>query len=261
MSSINTSFPVTQTSSGVVFDICSEDINMVLPVSGSSGSNVFYMIDRSTAANIFVNETPAAIKTASENLIPLTNTSNSTVFYMNPDKIAELIDNGSGTKIIFTPGNQTTEVYIVDESRIVIRALIAAVGPVLTPFSYLIGAPGVTGVDYNFTSAANTTEQSIQLGATTIIGSNDAVVSIVIECITDMNAAITGVLDVGRTSGSDEYVSSTPSPTVGFPISVSQTVYPSTSATSVYYSMTPSANWSTMSAGKWRVTVIRENIQ
>src|SRR5690242_17642051 len=131
MPSINTSFPVTQTSSGVAFDICSEDINMVLPVSGSSGSNVFYMIDRSTAANIFVNETPAAINTASWNLIPLTNTSNTTVFYMNPDKIAELIDNGTGTKIIFNPGNQTTEVYIVNESRTVIRDLIAVRGQVL----------------------------------------------------------------------------------------------------------------------------------
>ncbi len=259
MPSINTSFPVTQTSSGVVFDMCAEDINIV--ITQGRGSRIFYMIDRSTAADIIVDETALQVNTASDNLIALTNTSNATVFYMNPDKIAELIDNGTGTKILFNPGNQTTEVYIVDESRTVIRGLIAARGSVLTPFSYLIGAPGVTGVNYNFTSVANTTEQSFQLGGTTIIGANDAIVSIVVEGIDDMNGVITGTLDVGRTSGSDEYISSTPAPTSGNTISVGQTVYPSTSATSVYYSMTPSENWSTMTSGKWRITVIRENIQ
>jgi len=254
----NTSFSVTQTSSGVSFDISSEDINIV--IASGSGSNIFYMINRATSANVIVDESHAAVSAASGNLIPLTNTENTATFYMNPDKIAELIDNGTGTKILFNLGDQTTERYVVDESRAVIRALIASKGAVLSSFRYTIGAPGVAGCDYNFTSVANTTEQSIQLGGTTIIGANDAVVSMVVVCITGMNGIITGILDVGITSGSAEYINSNPLPVQGATMSVGQVTYPLTTESSVYFSVTPDANWSTMTQGKWSIEVIRENI-
>src|SRR3990167_6099200 len=70
----------------------------------------------------------------------------------------------------------------------------------LRTVEYTIGVPGVTGVDHNFTSVANTTEQSIQLGGTAILPANSPTISIVVKCTDGLNGGITVSTDVGSTA-------------------------------------------------------------
>lgn len=124
-------------------------------------------------------------------------------------------------------------------------------GAYLKKVSYTIGAPGVTGVDYNFTSAANMTEQSIQLGAAAIIPASSPIASIVARCTTALVGGGSSS-DVGKSSGSDEYLSTIDLSALNainsagpFPALIA--------ASSVYFSAIPDANWSTLSA--WVIEV------
>ena len=120
---------------------------------------------------------------------------------------------------------------------------------------YTIGVAGTSGVDYTFTSVANTTEQSIQLGGTTIIPVKSPVIQLTAHCVTGLNGAITGTGELGLTSGSNTYMSlpalddtdeMAASP-IGNVISAS--------ATSVWFSFTPSANWDTITTGVWKIWI------
>lgn len=142
--------------------------------------------------------------------------------------------------------------YLVDQLNIIFGIIS---GTNVITKSYTIGAPGVAGCDYNFTSAANTTEQSIQLGATTIIPATSPLTSLVLVCQTGLNGAITGTIDIGKTSGTDEYMSSVDVDDTNEIISVGQQVMADVAASSVYFSMTPSANWSTITTGKWKIWI------
>lgn len=121
---------------------------------------------------------------------------------------------------------------------------------------YTVGVAGVTGVNHSFTSAANTTEQSLRLGGTDIIPLNSIPLSITAKCIDGLSGAITGTVDVGKTSGSTTYMAAV---NLDDTDDVYRTVYTlngdATTASSVYFSMTPSANWDTITAGKWKVWV------
>lgn len=128
-------------------------------------------------------------------------------------------------------------------------------GGALKKRSYTIGAPGVAGCDYNFTSVANATEQSIQLGAATIIPALSPVPSVVVWCMAGVNDPITASVDVGKTAGTDEYISAVDLDDTNEITSVSQQVVPDVVATSVYFSATPSANWNTVTTWKLQVDV------
>lgn len=120
--------------------------------------------------------------------------------------------------------------------------------------SYTIGVADVSGCDYNFTSVANTTEQSIQLGATTIIPAASPVNSIVAKTLVALVGG-TQTSDIGVGSGTDEYVAGADLSSLNAIASCSQVITPSASTSSVYFSVTPSANWSLLSAGKWKVDI------
>lgn len=119
---------------------------------------------------------------------------------------------------------------------------------------YTVGLFGVAGCDYNFASAANTTEQSIQLGATTIIPALASVTSIIGTCSVAMVGG-TATADIGITSGSDEYFAAVPLSSLNETWSSSASVVASGVATSIYFSITPSANWNTLSLCKWQIKV------
>lgn len=129
----------------------------------------------------------------------------------------------------------------------------------LRTVEYTIGVPGVTGVDYNFTSVANTTEQSIQLGGTAILPANSPTISIVVKCTDGLNGGITVSTDVGSTAGGlDRYYNGVAGLGTLDAISAGNAfaaAVMSSSASSVYLSFTPSANWNTMTTGKWKVWV------
>src|SRR3990167_7726835 len=127
---------------------------------------------------------------------------------------------------------------------------------------YTIGVPGVAGVDYNFPGGAldQANIRSVQLGGTTIIPENSPVIVIISKCIVGLNDAITGSVDIGNASEGSQFlpgatlddtdeIVSTDNSTVDI------TTYVSASASSVYFSMTPSANWSTITTGTWKVWI------
>ena len=134
---------------------------------------------------------------------------------------------------------------------------------------YIVGVAGVTGCDHNFTSVANTTEQSIQLGGTTIIPLKSWIIGSVILCTATVSGAATATVDLGTTSGGTENgfsginsytvdvinVRRYSSAIVSNSISVSPKSAATDVATSVYFSATPSANWDTLTTGKWEIFI------
>lgn len=128
----------------------------------------------------------------------------------------------------------------------------------VTTTSYTVGMPGVSGVDLNFTSAANSNQQSKQLGAAAIIPPNSVIQSIVIKCITAPTTA-GAVADVGNTSGGSEWMSSIPMDTLNAVQSVSTQVSAQSSASSIYFSITPGANWNTQTNGVWKIWITTIN--
>lgn len=151
-----------------------------------------------------------------------------------------LVDNGAVVeKVLFDLGT------IADEVNSVIT------GAALIKKSYTIGIFGVSGCDYNFASAANTTEQSIQLGSS-IIPALSSVTSLIASCSIALVGG-TATCDIGVTSGSDEYASGVALSSLNATLSSSAAVAASGVATSIYFSVTPSANWNSLSAAKWTV--------
>lgn len=116
---------------------------------------------------------------------------------------------------------------------------------------YTVGAPAVAGCDYNFVSAANTSEQSIQLGATTVIPATSVISSIKPQTLVSLVGG-TATSDIGSSSGDDSFLSS-------IDLTLINSIYsggpfsPVIGASSVYFSATPSANWSGLSA--WKVQI------
>jgi hypothetical protein len=122
--------------------------------------------------------------------------------------------------------------------------------------AYTVGIAG-SGADYEFTAAADALEQSIQLGATAIVPANSPITSIVAKCTTGISdgSPTTATADVGNTSGGDELISTVSLEVANDVVSVSAVVVANTSASSVYFSITPGVNWITLTAGIWKVWV------
>lgn len=123
--------------------------------------------------------------------------------------------------------------------------------------SYTIGVPAATGVNHNFTSAANATEQSIQIGSAAIIPANSPIVSVEVKCIEAIAgaSATTALCDVGNTSGGDEIISALSLELLNELLSVSAQVSAVSAASSVYFSITPGVNWNTLLTGKWKIWI------
>ena len=119
---------------------------------------------------------------------------------------------------------------------------------------YTVGLFGVADCDYNFASAANTTEQSIQLGAAAVIPASSPITSMVVKCNVGITGG-TGTIDVGKTSGAADYISEADLDATNDITSVSAQVAADVAASSVYFSMTPSANWNTLTLAKWTITI------
>jgi len=122
---------------------------------------------------------------------------------------------------------------------------------------FTIGAPGVTGCDFNFASAANTTEQVINLGA--IVPAMARVLDIKAKTLVAYVGATTLVAEVGHTSSGNQYIASATIMAENAIIAAASAaclaIAPVNSAVSVYVAATPGANWSGVSAGKTEIWV------
>ncbi len=117
-----------------------------------------------------------------------------------------------------------------------------------------VGMPGVAGCDHNFTSAANATEQSIQLGLAAIIPASSVINVLEVKCLTSATTAGFTV-DMGDSSGADNWMSGVDLDTANKINSVSTQVGAKAAASSLYFSGTPGANWNTQAAGKWKIYI------
>ena len=130
--------------------------------------------------------------------------------------------------------------------------LIASGGGNIKTVEYTVGVSGVTGVDYNFNAAANTTEQAIQLGAGDIIPGTACIINIVAKCTTGLSGVITGTLDMGASPGATDFINAEGIYTTNAITRANAMGTVSNSASSVYASFTPSANWDTITSGAWK---------
>ncbi len=118
-----------------------------------------------------------------------------------------------------------------------------------------LGGVGVADCDFNFASAANTTEQPIDLGA--IIPAKARVIDIVLY--TDIAFSIAGatktlVADVGNATGGAQFIASGTIYAVDAIRAVAagdaHKALPNKAATHVWINGTPGQNWSTVLNGK-----------
>lgn len=119
-----------------------------------------------------------------------------------------------------------------------------------------VGAPGVTGCDFNYASAANTTAQNKDLGE--LIPEMSLVLGVYVQTLVTPTAALTVI--GGTASAGNELVSSTALTTAGdVAVSVATTntkvgtVLPA--ALHAWLKATPAANWDTIVAGKLQVVI------
>lgn len=124
---------------------------------------------------------------------------------------------------------------------------------------YSVGVPTATGVDYNFASAANANEQSIQLGGGAVIPALAKVVNVVIKCTESLSTgAATSTSDVGTSSGGAQFITAGAVDDANdIADSDFTSIAVSTSASSVYFSVDPDTNWddATMTTGKWEIYI------
>lgn len=122
----------------------------------------------------------------------------------------------------------------------------------------IIGAPGVAGCDFNFTSAANMTEQVINLGA--IIPAFARILDAKTVTLTAFTPdPTTFVAETGTSSSGAELIASATIKAANAITALAHAtglnIAPAATAVSVYVSATPGANWSTITAGKVAVYV------
>lgn len=127
----------------------------------------------------------------------------------------------------------------------------------LRTVEYTVGVPGVVGVDYNFTSVANTAEQSIELGLA-IIPANSTPLFILAKCEIGLNGLATGTADMGSVSGGTEFMNAAnidDTEEYGQYTSGSGISYAEPTASSVFFSFTPNTNWNLLTTGSWKIWI------
>lgn len=120
-----------------------------------------------------------------------------------------------------------------------------------------IGAPGVAGCDFNWTSAANTSAQNIDLGS--IIPAFARVLEVRIKVTATHTGGVSLAVTAGNASAGAQFLASVQAFTldvvVGTLVALLWTVAPTNAASKVWIGGTPGANWSLMTVGQLEVHV------
>ena len=120
-----------------------------------------------------------------------------------------------------------------------------------------IGGVAVQGCDHNFATAANATEQVINLGVVVPVFAR----LVDVFLVTDMTfaGATTLVADVGTTSGGGELIASATiyakNAVLAAANAAAMQAAPNASGITIYVNATPGANWSNVTEGKVSVYV------
>lgn len=147
-----------------------------------------------------------------------------------------------------------TEKFVLDNKGNVLNS---NTGALLTKtVKKTIGGIGITA-DFNFVTAANITEQPIDLGA--IVPARARVVDVYLVTDAAFTGATTLVADVGNVSGGAEFIASATIFDTNAVLALANAgacpVAPNVAASKVWVNATPGANWSLVTAGKVSVYV------
>jgi len=136
------------------------------------------------------------------------------------------------------------------------RSQLLKSGIVTKTIKKTIGGIGVVA-DFNFVTAANTSEQVIDLGA--IIPARARIIDVCLITDATFTGATTLVADVGNASGGAQFIASATiyAANAVLPVAAAGAcpVAPNVAATHVYVNATPGANWSNVTAGKVSVYI------
>lgn len=161
-----------------------------------------------------------------------------------------------------TVGNMTVETAF-GAAQVTASALAVGSIPTYTDGGYIgairtvvgtIGAPADVGVDDAFTSVANMTPQVIDLDVPAFAH----VLDVSVVTLTGLAGASSIEVIAGATSGTDEYVKTAEMAALNARAALADTAFGvplSAGASKVYFSFTPDANWSSVSAGRWLAMV------
>lgn len=192
-----------------------------------------------------------------------------------PTTLQELINKLRSTEMFKLPGSDTPDNKYIREKIVndlkLLMEQIYTLNTTVDSLSSTIGSmpvrkvsavlsisgdsmSGVT-VDHFFTSAANMNKQSILMKAdAALIPGKALITSVQIECLKSIDSG-SAYCESGRSSGTDEYFPMNDVKTAGLISSMSAMVSPISTASGVYFSLTPTVNWNTITTGIWKVTL------
>lgn len=153
MSATSKTFQVTVTATGSTYDVSAEKIIMIL--ASGTGSKIMYLTENNVPQPVVVDESPATIATASQYHISVTDSTTSTAFYIQADRIRDVLTSGSGSKIYYDGGYAEDQIFTVTQSRSTIRTAIAAIissgdGPVTTGLTAFAGGGQANATQLSF---------------------------------------------------------------------------------------------------------------
>lgn len=158
--------------------------------------------------------------------------------------------NDAGTNTVFSNNYGTYEKLFYTARN--------ASAPTAQTKKLIIAHPGHSGADFTWTSIANHTKQNLDLGA--IIPANAKVTEILIKCTEAPTGAMEALVEAGNASGGAQFIASISCNATTEVASIINPDLPaavvvSTSATNIWISCDPDANFDTMAAGMWTVYV------
>ena len=220
-------------------------------------------VNRPISASASVNDNIMSLDEAiGLDVIPVVRTNHPTLTTNSLSANITALDNAIGvtptsTNVIVAADSVNQNLSLLDTA---VQALSA--GTTATKvISKTVGAPGVAGCNFNFTSAANTTAQNIDLGA--IVPAFSRIIDVAVICTSASvfsGGGTTLVASLGNVTGGTQFSASHTIYAVNAinadGLAMSAPVSINSSASHVWLSgATPGANWSTMTAGVYTVYV------
>lgn len=126
MSATSKIFQVTDTASGSTYDISSDDLLLV--IAEGTGSKIHFEDGGNEISVLIVDESPATISSSSQWLVSMTDVTTGDLFYLNADKIVDVLANGTGSDVyVNAPSYANIRKFRATDSPATIRTAIAAI--------------------------------------------------------------------------------------------------------------------------------------
>jgi hypothetical protein len=252
--------PVSRTNNPVLAANLPNDNISVLDAAIGADNTAVSRTNNPTVVNTTLNAKVQALDNAiGGDNTPIVRTNNPTVANTTVIAKVQALDAAIGvtptsTTVISAAASVNTNLSAVDAA---LAALPSLTTLVLKTVKKTVGGVGVAGCDFNFVTAANTTEQPIDLGA--IVPAKARVLDIMTFTNSVFTGATTLVATVGNVTGGNQFITSTTiyaaSAITAMAVASWPMVVPNAAATHVWINGTPGANWSNVTAGKVTVYV------